>query len=84
MFGPAGHDIGEEFSVYTYRKPCGFTSCDAQDPVSVCWAVFFCEATSLGQGAAVGPGLRGHLAKGKVDKKQIFKSGGPNLLPAGV
>lgn len=40
MCGSAGHHIGEEFSVYTYRKPCGFVSCDAQDPVSVRWAVF--------------------------------------------
>ena len=83
MFGHAGHDIGEEFGIYTYSKPCGFVSCDAQDPASVCWAMFLRSREPRTRGCCWTGAVR-PLGKGKVDKKQIFKSGGPNLQPAGV
>lgn len=82
MCGGAGHHRGEEFSIYTYRKPCGFVSRDAQDPGSVCRAVFLRSHEPQTRGCCWTGAVR-PLGKSKVDKKQTFKSGGPDLQRAG-
>lgn len=80
--GGARRAIGEEFSICTYRKPCGSVHWDAQDPAPACWAVALqsCEPQTRG---CCWMGLRRHLARARQIKVKCSTQEGPTCGKTG-